>query len=459
MDQKLTLAQVLAMALEEHQKGNLEKAKFLYEKILEHDKNNPDALHLLGVIAYAKKDYSHALEKITQALNFKTSDAGYYLNLGLVQVALGNPEKALEAYKTCLEIDAHHPKAYLASFYLGTLYEQKAQFPKALAFYTQALESNPDFYDAYWNRALIFLLLGRFEEGWKDYEFRFKKEKPVDKRIFQKPLWKGDSFQNKTLLISYEQGLGDNLQFIRYIPLVKKLGGKILLETRKELLNLFKNFPGVDELVEFKENLIPPKDFDFYIPIMSLPRIFNAPPKDFPNKTPYLFADPEFIEKFNKIIPKNNKLKVGLVWAGNPLFYNDKNRTIDFKNFEELLKISEIEFFSLQKGKNPPSLLNLTDLSPFLEDFRDTAAAIENLDLIITVDTSVAHLAGAMNKPVWVLLPFFPDWRYGLQGSSCLWYPSMRLFRQEKPLDWNPVFLKLEEELLKLCGIKKFNNP
>ncbi|MBS3088147.1 glycosyltransferase family protein [Candidatus Pacearchaeota archaeon] len=446
MSQSLTINQAFELALKEHQEGNLEKAKILYEKILEINPDIPDALHLLGVILYQNKEYEKAINKIEHALEFKTSDAGYYINLGQAYDAFGNKEKAVKSFKKSLDVDGSHIKSYVANFYLGLFHKKIGEFNEAIKYYNKAIELNKNLYDAYWNRGLLLLLLGRFEEGWEDYEFRLKMEKSDDKRVFNKPQWGGEVFKNKKLLVVMEQGFGDNIQFVRYLPLVKERGGEIILECKKELLKLFKDFPGVDEIIEPENKSVP--NIDFYIHLMSLPRLFHTNIINIPHSTPYLKAEPILVEKVKPLL-KTNNLKVGIVWAGNPLHYNDKNRSTTFENFKPLTKIHGISFFSLQKEKFPQQMddSKLADLSSIMNDFSDTAALIENLDLVISVDTSVAHLAGAMNKPVWTLLPFLPEWRYLLNRPDSPWYPSMRLFRQPKPGDWDSVFIELEKEL------------
>lgn len=450
----LTIPQAFEIALSYHQKEDYDNAKIIYEKILEISPNNPDALHLLGVIAYQKKDYKDAINKIEKALKFKTSDAGYYVNLALCYDKNGDETTAKKYFEIALEKDASHIKADTAHFFLGVYHSNEKEFDEAFKHYEKALEINKELYDTYFNRALMLLLLGRFEEGWRDYEFRFKKEEPIDKRIFNKPKWKGENFNGKKLLLIAEQGFGDNIQFARYIPLVKERGGEIIFECRKELLKLFEKIPGIDRFATSGGNNITEGDFDYYIHIMSLPGIFNTNIDNIPRNIPYLKADKELVEKFKPLF-KGDNLKVGIVWKGNPLNFNDKKRSIDFNYFRKLINIPKIDFYSLQKGENlETENEKIVDLSKFMGDFADTAALIENMDLIISVDTAIVHLAGALNKKVWTLLPFIPDWRYMLDRKDCLWYPSMRLFRQSKAGDWDSVFIDVEKELKNLTDKK-----
>jgi hypothetical protein len=252
-------------------------------------------------------------------------------------------------------------------------------------------------------------------------------------------------------LIYTEQGLGDAIQFIRYIPLVVQRGAKLIVECRKELASLFRNVSGVKQVIKAGEQL---PAFDVYCPLLSLPLRFNTTLKTIPADIPYIKADAVLFQKWkNRLSDDNPKLKVGLVWAGRPTFKLSHLKECPLRMFSPLAQIKDITFYSLQKGngseqaKNPPEGMNLIDYTDEIQDFSDTAALIENLDLVISVDTSVAHLAGAMGKPVWTLLPFSPDWRWMLKREDSPWYPTMRLFRQPSHGDWKPVIERVKKEL------------
>ena len=232
------------------------------------------------------------------------------------------------------------------------------------------------------------------------------------------------------------------------MPLVKERGGYVIYECKKEQRRLFEGFPGIDEIVEKEKDAIPNVKFDIYTYLMSLLGIFNTNLESIPNKIPYLKTNPEFAKKF-KTKFNNDKFKIGIVWAGNPLQENDKNRSTKFEKFKILKRISEVQLYSLQKGEASKQLndVGVINIADEIDDFADTAAIIENLDLIISVDTSVAHLAGAMGKPIWTLLTFMPDWRWLLERNDSPWYPSMKLFRQSKSGDWDFVFNDVCKEL------------
>jgi len=445
--EKFTISQALNLAVKNHTEGKLNKAEYIYRKIVEKDPYNPDALHLLGLISYQVGNYEDAVNYISKAIQLKSNIAIFYGNLGMTYDALGKEEESAINFKKALEINPQYDKAHLAHYNLGVFFKDKGKIIEALEHYDKAIELDENFFEAHWNRSLILLLLGRFNEGWEEFEYRFKKEKPTDSRVFNKPKWNGSSLEGKKILIVSEQGFGDDIQFIRYVPLVKEKGGYVILECKKEFRKLFENFPGVDKLVE-KEDKIPNVEFDFYIHLMSLPRVFNTNLNIIPNKTPYLKANPRLVKEFQAKFNTNN-FKIGIVWSGNPNQDNDMNRSITFDKFKLLKEIPGVDLFSLQKEEvsqqlNDHKIINIAD---DIEDFMDTASVIENLDLIISVDTSVAHLAGAMGKPVWTLLSFTSDWRWLLDRDDSPWYPSMKLFRQQKLGDWDSLLNEVSKEL------------
>ena len=441
------------LAVKKHNEGKLNEAELIYRKILDKVPYNADALHLLGVIAHQVGKCEEAIRYISEAIRLNPNSAIFYSNLGMAQDALGKEDESTESFKKALEINPSYDKAYLSHYNLGVYYMGKGQVKEALEHYNNAIELNENFFEARWNRSLVLLLLGRFEEGWREYEYRFKKKKSSDTRNFGKPKWDGSSFEGKKILIVSEQGFGDTINFIRYVPLVKEKGGYVILECKKELRGLFEGFSGIDELVDKEKDAVPGIEFDFYIHLMSLPGIFNTNLNNIPNKIPYLKAKPRLTKRFKDEINTNN-FKIGIVWAGNPTQDNDKNRSTTFEKFKILKKIPGVDLFSLQKGKKSRQLDDtyLINVADKISDFSDTAAIIENLDLIISVDTSVTHLSGAMGKLTWTLLTYMPDWRWLLDRNDSPWYPGMKLFRQPRPGDWNSVFNEVSKELRRLLG-------
>lgn len=453
--EELSVKQVLNIAVKNHKEGKLRAAGFLYKKILEKYPENANALHLLGLVLHQEGRNEEAIKYVGRAIELSSKNALFYFNLGMIYDELGMEEKSAENFKKALEIDENFAKAGIAHYNLGVFYVDRGMSKEALMHYNRAIELDKNFYEARWNRSLALLHLGRFEEGWKEYEYRFKKEKPSDSRIFGRQKWDGCSLEGKRILIASEQGFGDNIHFIRYIPFVKNKGGHVILECKKELRKLFEGFNGVDEIIDKKINIVPDVRFDFYIHLMSLPAVFNTNVDNIPNKIPYLKAKQQLAEKFKRQFSKN-KFNIGIVWAGNPEQENDKNRSTRFENFKIFKEIPGIKLYSLQKGEaalqlNDKEIINLESQ---INDFADTSAFIENLDLIISVDTSVAHLAGAMGKMVWVLLSTASDWRWLRERKDSPWYPSMKLFRQKELGDWEHVFEEARRELVNLLAVR-----
>ena len=449
---ELTIIEALNLAAKNHNEGKLKEAETIYRKILEKDSSNHNAIHLLGLIDYQSGRYKEAVEKINKAVELNPNTAIYHGNLAMAYDKIGEEEESAKNFIKALSINPTYDKAYLAHYNLGIYFKDKGRFYEALEHYNKSIELNNNFFEAHWNKSLILLLLGKFDEGWKEYEYRFKKENPIDSRKFNKQKWEGSSLKNKKILIVSEQGFGDNIQFIRYLALIKEKQGYIILECKKELKKLFETLSYVDKIIE-KENKIPNIDFDFYIHLMSLPMLFKTNLNNLPNKPPYLKINANLSNELKEKL--TGKFKIGMVWKGNPKHPDDKNRSIDFNKFKTLIDkfklFKNISLFSLQKNAedNSEGLKNysITDLSSYINDFVDTASIIKELDLVISVDTSVAHLTGALDKPVWTLLSFIPDFRWMLNRDDSPWYPNMKLFRQPKPGDWDSVFEKIIIEL------------
>ena len=449
--QEITVTDALNLAVKYHLNGNLTEAESIYRKIIEKYPNNSDAFNLLGVIKCQDGEYEDSIKNIQKAIQLNPSIAIYYGNLAMAYNLSGNDNEAENNFKEALKLDAFYPGAHLAYYNLGIFSEAKGNIFEALEHYDKSIELDKDFSDAHWNKSLILLLLGRYEEGWKEYEYRFKKKQPSDKRIFNKSKWDGSLLNGKKILVISEQGFGDNIQFIRYLPLIKEKGGEIILECKKEIEKLFNDSFEINRVIEKNLEVVPDVEFDVYIHLMDLPSIFNTNLINIPNKFPYLKADSglviNFKEKINKI--SNGKFKIGIIWSGNPNQENDKNRSASFDNFKLLKKIPGVVLFSLQKGEAAGQLddPDIIDLSNNIANFADTAAIIENMDLIVSVDTSVTHLAGAMGKQTWVLLAHKADWRWLIDRHDSPWYPSVKLFRQKNPGDWDNLLNEVNEEI------------
>jgi hypothetical protein len=298
---------------------------------------------------------------------------------------------------------------------------------------------------------MALLQLGDFAAGAAEYEWRLRPGRGAALPSLERPLWDGRPLPSKTILLRTEQGLGDAIQFVRYAPLVRARCGRVLLQCPPELSLLFATTPGIDQVVTTDEAL---PAFDAQAPLMSLMRILETRLESIPAEVPYLAADPERVATLRARLGSAKALKVGLVWAGNPNFKGDRDRSLtSLSLLEPLLGVEGVSFFSLQKGERTGEIAALglseriVDLAPALDDFADTAAAISQLDLVISTCTSVPHLAGAMARPVWTLLAFAADWRWLLDREDSPWYPTMRLFRQRARGDWPGVIARVADEL------------
>jgi hypothetical protein len=309
--------------------------------------------------------------------------------------------------------------------------------------YRQAIEWRADFVSAKFNLALTQLLQGSFVEGFTGFEARWDlPDLAKTRQHFSQPQWDGSDLNGRTILLHAEQGIGDTIQFIRYAPLVAQRGGRVVFQCPEAMTRLFEGFPGIDRFVVRGREL---PEFDLHCPLLSLPLAMKTTLETIPASVPYLSADAESVSRWRKRLPRDS-VNVGLAWAGRAEHSNDRLRSMALTDFAPLVDAPGVNFFSLQKGdaaeqlRSTPDGLAITDWTEQLQDLSDTAALIDALDLVITVDTSVAHLAGALGKPVWVLLPFAPDWRWMLDRSDSPWYPTMRLFRQPQARDWrSPV--------------------
>ncbi len=441
-------------------KGLLDEALQSLSIALKLKPDYTDALYQAGCILNQKNKPAEAINCFEKLLTLEPGRAEAFFALGTALSALDREDAAMASYGKALSIAPDH--AYALNN-IGLLLKERGEIDDAAALYRKAIETNADLEGVHWNLSHVFLLTGRFEAGWKEFEWRLKKDdwQKANLRHCKAPLWKGESLRGKTLFIHDEQGLGDTLQFIRYLPMVKALGGNTLFETQKSLMGLLKDFPGIDRLLPRSTKGVLPKDMDFYVPLLSLPAIFNTNLYTIPDTVPYLHADAGKAKYWKEQL-KGPPFKVGIVWAGAPKHCNDRNRSCSLKQFEPLAKITGVRVIGIQKGKAAEQVddlcanIEIVNYGPKLEDFTDTMGLIENLDLVISVDTAVAHLAGAMGKPVWTLLPFSPDWRWLLNRTDTPWYPSMRLYRQERKGAWAPVFERVLKDLRELVSEKSY---
>lgn len=535
-----------------HQKGELNEAKKIYEKILQYNPNQFDALQLLATALAQSKMFENAIQYYTRALEINSRNAVVYNNLASALRELKRFDEALINYDKALEHDSNYkdalknrdallkslnnvsntqelskkcqlssisaeeyinrgaelrknnrleealenydqaiklkPDSLYAHYNRGNVLKDLRRLGEALDSYNRVIELNPDFqwvysnhgnvlnglgkpkealesYDkaikinsedaeSYWNKSLIKLLLGHYEEGWKLYEWRRnKKSTKRNYPNYSQPIWLGENslLEGKTILVDSEQGFGDSIQFCRYLLLLKALNPRdIIFHVEKPLVSLVSTLDNDLKIIE-KENPLP--EFDLYCPLLSLPLAFKTNLDNIPTKIQYLYADQDKCKYWSEKLGEKTVPRIGLVWSGSTKHKNDHNRSLLLKQLSSLFKLP-FEFHSLQKENRDCDKETLDEIENIyqhqydLKDFSDTAALIEQMDIIISVDTSVAHLAGALGKKVWILLPFMPDYRWMLDREDSPWYPTARLFRQPNIGDWESVIVKLKSVLI-----------
>lgn len=394
----------------------------------------------LGRCRFQKKAYASAVEAYEAALRFEAGNAGYQNDLGNALFALDRLDEALSRYEAACRSDPKLVPSHVNR--ANTLFELM-RIEDAIAGYDRALALDPAHAEARCNRALALLLTGRFSEGFAEYEWRWRKPGFPKMRDLPAPAWEGELLSGKTILLHAEQGLGDTIHFARYAPRVKARGGHVVFECPPSLARLLRTVEELDVVVAQGE---PLPAFDVHAPLLSLPRIFKTTPETIPGAVPYLTAP-----KTKPVLPpRAGRRRIGIAWAGNPANVNDRKRSVDPALFAPLLARADIVILQVGPEHTPVArgiLSGAIDIGDRLVDFAATAAVLAELDLVITVDTALAHLAGALAVPVWTLVPFRPDWRWQRDRTDSPWYPSMRLFRQERRGDWSPVFARVLAQL------------
>ena len=530
---------VFEEALGLHQAGRLDEAACIYERLLAADSRHAGALHLLGVVAYARGDLETAARRIVEAMGVDSRIASFHANLGNVLLDLGRPADAERCYRRALELEPESGSAwsnlayallclrrrdealaaseravallpgraealtnranilletgrieeaeadyrealtlrpgYLAAVNnLGTARLEQGNFDGALRQYDAALALGPQCAEARLNRSVVELLRGDFAAGWQDYEARMLTKRGhargnTPQRGNGQPQWRGEPLRGARILLYAEQGLGDCIQFLRYVPLVEAAGGRVILEVPQPMRRLAgalgrlpgRSLGGSAQVISYGD---PMPEFDWQSPLMSLPLAFGTRLTSIPTAMPggkaYLTVPEEEWQRAAVRPWPESGLRVGLVWAGTPDHPRDWARSMPLATLEPLLELPGVHFFSLQVGAAaeqrmawPQGRMRILDLALDPGNLADTAAKILHLDLVVAVDTAVVHLAGALGKAVWVMLPWVPDWRWLLERDDSPWYPTMRLFRQEKRGAWGPVVARVREALAELAAL------
>jgi len=476
--------------------GQHDAAIAAFQQALHFQPAYPEAWNDLGNALAEQEKLEEAVSSYRQALRLRPDYAEAHYNLGVVFVKQGRDEEAMAHYHQALRSRPNYADAH---FNLANALHSQGRIDEAMTHFLDDLRLRPDRPETNLSCALVWLIRGDFERGWPAYEWRWRQPDSVA-RPFVQPLWDGPALDGRTILLHAELGLGDTLQFIRYAPLVKQRGGKVIVECQSALPRLLASAEGIDHLVARGS---PLPSFDVQAPLLSLPAIMQTALTTVPRAIPYLQADAGLVAHWRQELRKSPKSKVespkskvespkseevqltsdfglptsdflvGIAWQGNPVYGHDPQRSIPLAQFAPLAQVEGVRLISLQKGPGaeqlrepfhsplttyhrspstvhrPPSTIH--DLGSRLDEasgaFMDTAAIMKSLDLVVSSDTAIPHLAGALGVPIWLALPLVPDWRWLLEREDSPWYPTMRVFRQRRRGDWEDVFHRIAEEL------------
>jgi hypothetical protein len=393
--------------------------------------------------------FEEAASALRRAVELRQNYAEAYSNLGAVLDRLDSLDEAQTALERAIQLK---PDSREGRVNLGLLLERRGRFEEGLALFAGALA--PDCPQAHLNYGLGLLRLGRFAEGWREYEWRSRCENVAQKNL-PGPRWQGEPLAGRTILLCEEQGLGDTLHFVRYAELLKDQGARLVVQCRPQLVTLLERVRGIDAAVS---TLAPPPRFDAYVSLPSLPCILGTTLATIPADVPYLSVDPALAARWKEELAAMPGFKVGVAWHGDPVNTMNRYRSFPAEALAPLAAIPGARLVSLQFGPGREQLAQLggrfpiVDLGDRLGDFHTTGAIMQNLDLVITCDSSPAHLAGGLGLPVWVALPFVPDWRWLLNRTGSPWYPTMRLYRQPRAGDWQSVFAEISRDLAARLG-------
>ena len=436
-----------ADAVENHRSGRVARAIAIYQQLIAAGHGSTSDVWVnLGAALRSQGHFSASVACYGRAIEINPHDAICLSNLGNVLKDLGRFEEATAAHAEAVRLS---PKN--ASFHhnYGIALRESGDMAAAISAIETACALEPGLAGAQWDRGQILLYLGRFEEAWEAFEWRWQIGE-IKKIRSSKPEWNGEPFVGKTLLVYPEQGFGDTILSSRFLPLVKQFGGRVVLQCKRPLLRLFAGLEGVDELLPFGQKF---EEYDLHIPMMSLPRIFRATPANIP-KPPKLHVPNSAKVRVAPLVEKaRDRFKVGIVWSGSVTFKGNARRAAPLDHFLRLAEIPGVQLYSLQKGEPAKDLDDtgargiVFDAGSQLRDFAETAALIEELDLVLMTDSAVAHLTGSLCRPVWNLLCHVPYWLYQTGREMTPWYPSMKLFRQPTHGDWNSVFELVRREL------------
>lgn len=471
----MDIDQIMQTARTHHQAGRVPEAEALYRQVLKQQPDHAEALHLLGMVAYQCGAIDPAIHMMSRSLQIAGEKFQFLLNFGEVLRGAKRWPEAISAYhralrcipanpealyglaiateksgdvpqaKTILrEIIAAAPNFHRAYMSLGALLEHDGKYEESAKLYERAIGIKPDYARARVSRAHIQLRNGLLAEAWADYEWRWRVERfPGRRPDPSKPIWDGSHLAGRTLLLYTEQGLGDAIQFARYLPFAARSGGRVLVQCHRSLMRLLAEIPGVAEV---RDIALPPPSYDVQLPLLSAPGVFGTTLDTIPRQVPYLSAPRAVAAAWADRFSSAVRPLVGLCWSGGS---SQVGRSLKFEQLQPLAQANGVTFVSLQMGASSSAPSGMQLVNPMLDvkDFADTAAIIEQLDLVISIDTSVAHLAGALGKPTWTMLKAASDWRWLLDRTDSPWYPTMRLFRQSRAGNWGSVIADVAQEL------------
>jgi Tfp pilus assembly protein PilF len=483
-----TAAEALALGLEHHLRGELTRAEPIYRQVLAYEPQNIKALKLLAALSMQSSRFDEgmallervavldagtveslcnlgtaylqarrlddALRTFDEAVRLHPLATGPLYNRALALTEMQRFDESVADYLHCLELDSNHLNALNN---LGNLLRRLGKLEDALGYFERALVVDPNFPMGHYNRAVTLLAMGRLAEGFAEHEWRLRCD-AFKTRKFAQTAWDGSPLASQTLLVHTEQGLGDTIQFVRYMPLVAQRVGQVIFGVSPPLVALLAQSGYRGLLVEGSP--LPP--FDVQLPLPSLPHVLGTTLETIPAKVPYLAASPRLVDQWRARLAAYDGFKVGIVWQGTPTYPGDRYRSISLACFAPLAAVSGVRLLSLQKGTGIEQIaalqgaFDVVDLGSQIDNesgaFMDTAAIMKNLDLVVTSDTSCAHLAGALNVNVWIALGYSPDWRWLRGRDDSPWYPSARLFRQPAFGEWPAVFQAMARELRQKLG-------
>ncbi len=439
-------------------------AEQYYKQALSYDPGLVDAVNPLVEILKDKLLCDDAIIYLNAAYESNPSSITLAFNLANTLNMADHTQEALDIY---LKLNEKLPNDSSINYNIAYTYKKLGFLQKSLPFYQRTLQLKPDHMEALFSQGLTYLMLGDWNKGWEGYEYRWERGDHQQLRMYPEPLWHGEPVNGKHIFVYAEQGLGDTFQFIRYLKMLKDLGAQVTFAPQNPLQTLLKLCPYIDAVIPYREH---PASFDYWIPLVSLPHVFETRLHNVPDEIPYLYADPTLEAYWQEKLSQDTNFKIGICWQGNSEYSTAflraavASKSAPANLFESLTHIPGVSVYSLQRVTGTdqltkiPSTMNLITFDEHFDvengRFMDTAAVMKNLDLVITIDTSICHLAAGLGTPVWNLLPSPADWRWMLNRLDTPWYPNMRLFRQPKPGDWQSLMQEVATALKALLTEK-----